>query len=56
MPLTPANLRKYDVVLISTDHSCYDYAMIAKNAKLVVDTRNAVKGAGKKGQNNLFRA
>lgn len=44
VPLTPANLRKYDVVLISTDHSCYDYAMIAKNAKLVVDTRNAVKG------------
>ncbi|MBN2200614.1 nucleotide sugar dehydrogenase [bacterium] len=44
VPLTPANLRKYDVVLISTDHSCYDYAMIAKHAKLVVDTRNAVKG------------
>jgi UDP-N-acetyl-D-glucosamine dehydrogenase len=55
VPLTPATLRKYDVVLISTDHSCYDYPMIAKHAKLVVDTRNAVKGAGKD-QSKIFRA
>ncbi len=55
VPLTPANLRKYDVVLISTDHSCYDYAMIAKHAKLVVDTRNAVKAAGKN-KEKIFRA
>jgi UDP-N-acetyl-D-glucosamine dehydrogenase len=50
VPLTPASLKKYDCVLISTDHSCYDYAMIVKNAKLVVDTRNAtaqVKGPKK---------
>ena len=44
VPLTPANLKKYDVVLISTDHSCYDYGLIVKHASLVVDTRNAVKG------------
>jgi UDP-N-acetyl-D-glucosamine dehydrogenase len=34
-------LKGYDVVLIATDHSCYDYKWIVKNSKLVVDTRNA---------------
>jgi UDP-N-acetyl-D-glucosamine dehydrogenase len=41
--LTPENLVKYDCVLISTDHSAYDWDFIVKNAKLVVDTRNATK-------------
>jgi len=40
-PLTAATLRKYDAVLISTDHSAYDYRFIVKHAKLIVDTRNA---------------
>ncbi len=47
VPLTPARLRSFDAVVISTDHSAYDYAMIVKHARLVVDTRNAtakVKG------------
>jgi UDP-N-acetyl-D-glucosamine dehydrogenase len=39
--LTSRMLASYDVVLISTDHSDYDYDWIVKNAKLVVDTRNA---------------
>jgi UDP-N-acetyl-D-glucosamine dehydrogenase len=39
--LTAKMLGSYDVVLISTDHSDYDYNWIVKNAKLVVDTRNA---------------
>lgn len=38
------NLGQYDAVLIVTDHSSYDYASIVKEAKLVVDTRNATKG------------
>jgi UDP-N-acetyl-D-glucosamine dehydrogenase len=42
--LTPENLEKYDVVLISTDHSSYDYDNIVTHARLVVDTRNATKG------------
>ena len=45
--LSPAMLKKYDCVLIATDHTRYDYDMIVKNAPLVVDTRNAtnnVKG------------
>jgi UDP-N-acetyl-D-glucosamine dehydrogenase len=48
VPLTPSRIKGYDCVLISTDHSIYDYEMIVKNAKLVVDTRNAcakVKGS-----------
>jgi len=39
--LSAKMLAGYDVVLISTDHSNYDYPWIVKNAKLVVDTRNA---------------
>ena len=41
VPLTEKNLKKYDCVIISTDHSAYDYAFIVKNSRLIVDTRNA---------------
>ena len=41
--LTPAKLASYDCVLIATDHTSYDYDAIARNAKLVVDTRNATR-------------
>src|SRR5271163_1642426 len=41
--LTPQNLANYDCVLIATDHTKYDYDAIVKNAKLVVDTRNATR-------------
>ncbi len=46
-PLDAKMLASYDVVLISTDHSDYDYDWIVKNSQLIVDTRNAtasVKG------------
>ena len=39
--LSVKTLSSYDVVLISTDHSDYDYDWIVKNSKLVIDTRNA---------------
>jgi len=39
--LSEQMLGQYDVVLISTDHSEYDYEWIVKHAQLVVDTRNA---------------
>jgi UDP-N-acetyl-D-glucosamine dehydrogenase len=38
------NLGQYDAILIVTDHSNYDIEAIVKEAKLVVDTRNATKG------------
>ena len=41
--LTPEKLASYDCVLISTDHSSYDYDAIVKHAKLVVDSRNATR-------------
>ncbi|MBW7907004.1 MAG: nucleotide sugar dehydrogenase [Phycisphaerae bacterium] len=45
VPLTPENLRKYDCVLISTDHSAVDYDLVCAHAPLVVDTRNATARA-----------
>lgn len=41
--LTPANLASYDCVLISTDHSVYDWNLIVEHSRLVVDSRNATK-------------
>jgi UDP-N-acetyl-D-glucosamine dehydrogenase len=38
------NLEQYDCVVIVTDHSNYDFRKIVREAKLVVDTRNATKG------------
>jgi len=45
VPLTEKNLKRYDCILISTDHSAYDYDLIGKHGKLIVDTRNAMKAA-----------
>jgi UDP-N-acetyl-D-glucosamine dehydrogenase len=42
VPLTPESLAGYDCVLVATHHSAYDWQMIADNAKLIVDTRNAL--------------
>lgn len=41
--LTPDAVGAADCVLILTSHSAFDYAMIADRARLVVDTRNALK-------------
>jgi UDP-N-acetyl-D-glucosamine dehydrogenase len=41
--LTPERLASYDCVLIATDHTSYDYEAIVRDAKLVVDTRNATR-------------
>jgi UDP-N-acetyl-D-glucosamine dehydrogenase len=43
VPLTPEALRDYDCVLIATHHSAYDWQLVADNAPLIVDTRNAMK-------------
>lgn len=42
----PVRLVDYDAVLIATDHDDVDYAALASNAKLIVDTRNACRRAG----------
>jgi UDP-N-acetyl-D-glucosamine dehydrogenase len=53
--LTPAAIAKYDCVLISTDHAKVDYALVLKNAKLVVDTRNALAGV-RASKKNVIKA
>jgi len=42
-PLTPELLAVHDCVLIATDHSVYDYELIVRHARLVVDTRGATR-------------
>ncbi len=42
-PLTAGALQEADLVLLVTDHSDYDYAWIASQARLIVDTRNAFR-------------
>jgi len=37
--LTAKSIASYDCVLIATNHTSFDYKMILKNAKLIVDTR-----------------
>ena len=54
-PLSVAMLKKYDAVVIATDHSCYDYKWIVKNSKLVVDSRNATANV-KAGRNKIVKA
>jgi UDP-N-acetyl-D-glucosamine dehydrogenase len=36
-------LASYDAVLLLTDHSAFDYGMIAEHASLIVDTRGAFR-------------
>jgi UDP-N-acetyl-D-glucosamine dehydrogenase len=40
--LTPELVAGVDCVMVVTDHTSVDYRMIKRNAKLVVDTRNAI--------------
>jgi len=54
-PLSEKMLKGYDIVLISTDHSCYDYNWIVKNSKMVVDSRNATANV-KSGRSKIVKA
>ncbi len=44
IPLSETILKQADLVLITTDHSAYDYQWISTQAKLIFDTKNATKG------------
>lgn len=56
VPLSAANLKKYDLILLSTDHTYYKgkAKFIIQNSKLVVDTRNLFGKVGVK--NKIFKA
>jgi UDP-N-acetyl-D-glucosamine dehydrogenase len=43
VPLTPQAVAASDCVIIVTDHSTLDYAMIRDQAPAIVDTRNAIR-------------
>ncbi len=49
VPLSPESLSAADCVVVITDHSTFDWEMIGQQARLIVDTRNALNGvsAGK---------
>jgi len=49
-PLALETLRTHDAVLIATDHDDIDYALIAREATLIVDTRNAFGRRGLVGE------
>ncbi|MGB9824728.1 MAG: nucleotide sugar dehydrogenase [Candidatus Hydrothermia bacterium] len=53
--LTEENLKKYDLVVVVTNHSSYDYEFIRKHARLIIDTRNAFKIKGLK-EGNVIKA
>lgn len=42
--LTPEVVAGFDAVVLSTAHKAFDYPMILKNAKLVIDTRGKYRG------------
>jgi UDP-N-acetyl-D-glucosamine dehydrogenase len=52
VPVLPETIRSADCVVLLTDHSAFDYELIAQNAQLIVDTRNAFKGITRP---NIFR-
>ncbi len=43
--INSAVLKEYNLIVITTDHSIFDYEMIASDSKVVIDTRNACKKA-----------
>jgi UDP-N-acetyl-D-glucosamine dehydrogenase len=42
-PLTPEALEAVDCLLVATDHAAYDWELIARHARLIVDTRGALR-------------
>ena len=42
--LTPAMLKRYDMVVITVDHTKVNYGLIRKHAKLIFDVKNIYKG------------
>jgi UDP-N-acetyl-D-glucosamine dehydrogenase len=44
VPLTPETLGAVDTVVVVTDHTAVDYALVARHAPLVVDTRGVMRG------------
>lgn len=52
VPITASSLRRYVAVLVATNHDAFDYKLIAKHAKLIVDSR----GVYRKPRKNVVKA
>ena len=48
--LSEENLKQADAVIVSTDHDLFDYALIKRCSKLIIDTRGRFKP-----ENNIIR-
>ena len=52
VPITVASLKRYDAVLVATNHDAFDYKLIAQHARLIVDAR----GVYRKPRKNVVKA
>lgn len=52
VPITAASLKRYDAVLVATNHDAFDYKLIARHARLIVDAR----GVYRKPRKNVVKA
>lgn len=50
LEVTKERLESADIVVITTDHSSFDYPLITNHANVILDTRNALKNRQKKGK------
>jgi UDP-N-acetyl-D-glucosamine dehydrogenase len=55
LALDPATIASFDAVIVSTNHSAFDYDALAAHAQLVVDTRNALDSR-LRGRASYFKA
>lgn len=54
--LSAESLAGFDVAIISTNHRAFDYALIARHARLVIDTRDAMRAFEHEMGDRLVRA
>lgn len=43
-----STIKKYDLVMITCNHSAFDYGMIQKHSQMIFDTKNAMKNISKR--------
>jgi UDP-N-acetyl-D-glucosamine dehydrogenase len=53
VPFRPGSLRAADCVVIATAHKKFDYGVVSRHARTVVDCRNARKGRRTRGVTRL---